>query len=89
MPRPTDPHPGIRTKRFATHSRDPDIAEGMRGFVEKSPDSPISAAIRDGSIEVRDDLVQAKPVTSATGHVSVRTRVTEMILQRDRIQLPD
>lgn len=70
-------------------SRDPNIAEGMRSFVEKNPDSPISAAIRDGSIEVRYDLVQAKPVTSATGHVSVRTRVTEMILQRDRIQLPD
>lgn len=70
-------------------SRDPNIAEGMRSFAEKNPDSPISAAIRDGSIEVRYDLVQAKPVTSATGHVSVRTRVTEMILQRDRIQLPD
>lgn len=70
-------------------SRDPEIASGLQRYVDANPSSPTAAAIRDGSIDVRYDLVQAKPYTTGTGRVAVRTRVTELLVQRDRIHLPE
>lgn len=70
-------------------SRDPNISDGLRRFADEHPDSPTAAAIRDGSIEIRYELVEARPYTSATGQPTVRTRVTELIVHRDRVGLPD
>lgn len=68
-------------------TRDPNVRDGLRRFIDEDPNSPTAAALRDGSIEIRHELVQARPGMSTAGQPIVRTRVTELVVQRDRIHL--
>ena len=70
-------------------TRDPNVRNGLRRFIDENPNSPTAAALRDGSIEIRYELVQARPGVPTAGQPIARTRVTELVVQRDRIHLPD
>lgn len=70
-------------------SRDPNVATGLQKYIDENPHSPAAAAIRDGSIDIRYELVEARSVTGTNGRPAVRTRVTELVIQRNRIHLPD
>ena len=60
---------------------DPRLADSLRQFMAANPNSPITAALRSGSIRIEYDLVQALP--------GGRIKVTPFILDPRELRLPE
>lgn len=59
---------------------DPRVAEQLARYVDEFPDSEITKAIKDGTIDVRFELVQALP--------NGRIKVTPFVLDADAVKVP-
>jgi len=78
---------GVRTQQGTASyfndvvQADPRLLDAVRQFMDRSPDSPITAGLKDGTIPIEYDLVQALP--------GGRIKVTPFVLDRSALKLPE
>ena len=77
---------GVRAQQGSTSyvndimKTDPRLGDSVRQFMDANPDSPITAALKNGTIKVEYDLVQALP--------GGRIKVTPFVLDPAALKLP-
>ncbi|WP_298133738.1 hypothetical protein, partial [Micropruina sp.] len=78
---------GVRAQQGSTSyvndimKTDPRLGDSLRQFMEANPDSPITRSLKDGTIRIEYDLVQALP--------GGQIRVTPFVLDPAALKLPN